>query len=405
MSKRRTSGSGSVFPWLKRKKDPKTGQLGDPVQVGWCAVADLGVSDGKRKRQTVYGRDQKEVARRLNDVLRDHAHGVLPNGGALTVSAWLEQWLRAKETGSKQMRPRTIEHYRLVVKKHIAPAIGQKQLAKLTPSDVERMLGAQLRAGRAPRSVSHVRSVLRNALGRAERDGKVSRNVARLAEPPSVPDPDRSAVEAFNEKVPEFLRAIANDRLSAMYVVTLGLGLRLGEVTGLRWSEIDLDGAALRVSKSLQWIRPAGEKQALPHLVEPKTKKSRRTVDLSAPLVEVLRQHRARWRDEKLTLGPQSLNEFDLVFTGPHGEPLNPRVISKQVRAILAAANLPRIRFHDLRHANASLMLAAHVPMEMLSEILGHSNPTTTRNIYAHVTKSLREEARRAQAGILAMTK
>ena len=399
--KRRTSGTGSLFKWMKRLRDPKTGELSAPVQVGWTGVVDLGLVDGKRKRQSVYGVNQKEVVERLNNLLRDHMHGVLSTSGRLTVAEWLASWLRAKESGSKKIRPRTIEHYRLVVDKHIVPAIGKKPLAKLTPTDVERMLGAQLRGGLSPRSVHHVRAVLRNALARAERDGKVSRNVARLAESPSVPEPDRGPVESFSENVGTFLRALEGDRLSGMYVVTLGLGLRLGEVTGLRWSDIDLDTAVLHVNKSLQWIRSAGEKAALPQLLEPKTEKSRRELQLSDPMVETLRQHRARWRDEKLALGPLSLNEFDLVFTGPAGEPLNPRVISEQFRAILRKADLPRIRFHDLRHANASLLLTAHVPMEMLSKLLGHSNPTTTRNIYVHVLKPLQEEAKRAQARLL----
>ena len=336
-----------------------------------------------------------------NDTLRDHGHGVLAKAGRLTVADWLNSWLRAKETGSKTIRPRTIEHYRLIVEKHLTPAIGQKPLAKLTPTDIERMLGEQLRAGLAPRSVHHIRAVLRNALQRAMRDEKVSRNVASLAEAPSVPQPNRDAVTAFAEQAGVFLHAVESDRLSAMYVLTLALGLRLGEVTGLRWSDIDLDAAILRVTRSLQWIRPRGEKAAAPHLMDPKTNESRRAVELSAPLVDALRQHRTSWRDEKLA-GRQPLNEFDLVFTGPSGEPLNPATVSRELRAILGRAGLPRIRFHDLRHANASLMLTAHVPMEMLSKLLGHSNATTTRNIYAHVLQPLREEAKRAQAGILA---
>ena len=406
--RRRSAGSGSVFPWKKR--NPETGVL---EQVGWCGTVDLGVVERrsrktgrvelKRGRQTLYApmNQKKQLEARVTATQHAKNSGTAPTAGRLMVSEWLATWLLAKEMGSKKIRPRTIEHYRLVVDKHIVPAIGQKQLAKLTPSDVERMLGAQLRAGRSARSVSHVRAVLRNALARAERDGKVNRNVARLAEAPSVPEPDRASVEAFSEMVPTFLRALDDNRLGAMYAATLGLGLRLGEVTGLRWSDIDLDAGVLHVTKSLQWIRPAGEKAAVPQLLEPKTEKSRRELQLSDPMVKTLRQHRARWRDEKLALGPRSLNEFDLVFTGPAGEPLNPRVISEQFRAILRKADLPRIRFHDLRHANASLLLTAHVPMEMLSKLLGHSNPTTTRNIYVHVLKPLQEEAKRAQARLL----
>jgi integrase len=400
MSGRRAAGSGAVFPWRRRNKT--TGKL---EQVGWAAMVDLGFVAGKRRRQALYAPlDQKKVLEgRLTAAQHAKNSGTAATSGRLTVERWLVEWLQAKETGPKKMRPRTLEHYRLVVNRHIAPSIGSKPLAKLSPTDVERMLGAQLKAGLSPRTVHHVRAVLRNALQRAMRDGKVSRNVASLAESPSVPEPNRDAVTAFSEQVGVFLEAVASDRLAAMYVLTLAIGLRLGEVTGLRWSDIDLETGMLWVTKALQWIRPAGEHTARPHLVEPKTNESKREIELSKPVLEALRQHRAGWRDEKLALGPRSLNEFDLVFTGPAGEPLNPRVISQQLRAILAGAGLPRIRFHDLRHANASLMLTAHVPMEMLSELLGHSNPTTTRNIYAHVLRPLREEAKRAQADIFAV--
>jgi len=402
MSKRRAAGSGAVYPWRRRNK--ATGKL---EQVGWVGMVDLGIVDGRRRRQALYGPmdGKKQLVERVSAAQHDKDRGMAPTGGKLTVEQWLADWLTAKENGPKPMRPRTLEHYRLIVRKHIAPAIGQKHLAKLTPSDVERMLGAQLKAGLSPRTVHHVRSVLRNALQRAVRDGKASRNVAALAEPPSVPEPDREAVVAFSERVGEFLAAVQRDRLEGMYVLTLALGLRIGEVTGLRWSDVDLDAGTLRVTHSLQWIRPVGQRAAQPQLLDPKTKESKRELELAEPTVEALRQHRARWRDEKLALGPRSLNDFDLVFTGPAGEPLNPRTISEQLRAILSKAGLPRIRFHDLRHANASLLLSAHVPTEMLSKVLGHSNATTTRNIYAHVLKPLREEAKRAQAGIFSATR
>jgi integrase len=400
MSNRQAAGRGSLFPWRRRNK--ATGKL---EQVGWVAMVDHGRDEkGKRKREAMYAPmdRKKDLAAQLNAAQDAKDRGNAPMRGRLTVEQWLNDWLRAKEAGAKTMRPRTLEHYRLVVDKHIVPAIGPKQLAKLTPTDVERMLGAQLKAGLSPRTVHHIRAVLRNALQRALRDAKVSRNVAGLAEAPSVPEPNRDAVTAFSEQVASFLAAVESDRLAGMYVLTLAVGLRLGEVTGLRWSDIDLDTGILRVTKALQWLRPAGEHVAQPHLVEPKTNESRREIELAEPVVEALRQHRARWVDEQLH-GQQPLNEFDLVFTGPAGEPLNPATVSRELRAILERAQLPRIRFHDLRHANASLMLTAHVPMEMLSKLLGHSNPTTTRNIYAHVLRPLREEAKRAQADIFAV--
>jgi integrase len=194
-------------------------------------------------------------------------------------------------------------------------------------------------------------------------------------------------------QVKVFLTAIKGNRLEALYVATLGLGLRQGEVLGLRWSDVDLEGRVLRVSHALQWIRPARGQAGVPTLVGPKSRTSRRTLDLPALVVEALRAHRARWRDEKLALGPRWLNDFDLVFVGPQGEPLNPKAVWEDHRAVLKAAGL--------RHSCASLLLINHVPAKMVQEILGHSSITLTLDTYSHVMRELREQAVAAQTSML----
>ena len=128
---------------------------------------------------------------------------------------------------------------------------------------------------------------------------------------------------------------------------------------------------------------------------------SRRTLGLPEPLLEALRQHRARWRDEKLALGPRWLDAWDLVFVGPHGEPLKPWEVLAELHVVLERAGLPRIRFHDLRHSCASLLLLHGVPARMVQEILGHSSIGLTLGTYSHVLPGLREQAVRAQAAIL----
>lgn len=385
MSKRTraAAGRGSVFPW--RKKDAETGDLKD---VGWVGVADLGVVDGKRRRLTLYGKSKRDVSDRLNETLRDHQRGVLPKGGKLTVEQWLTSWMRSIESS---VRARTLEHYSGIVRLHLVPAIGKRPLGKLSPTDVEAMLSAQVKGGMSPRSAHHVRAVLRNALKGAERDGLVSRNVASLARPPRMVKEEMKTLAP--DQVDAFLEALNGDRLAAMYVVTLGLGLRQGEVLGLRWSDIDLDAGALKVTHSLQWIRPAGERQAAPHLVEPKSEESRRSLRLPKSVTAALRDHRARWRDEKLAHGERWLNEWDLVFVGPSGEPLNPRTVWSDFRRKLAAAQLPAIRFHDLRHSAASLLGAKHVPARVVQKILGHSSISLTLQTYSHVFAEQHDEA------------
>lgn len=384
MSKRRAAGSGALLRWKRN------GQV-----IGWIAVADLGVVDGKRQRQKVYGKTQAEVQARLTAILARKGEGTLPKPGRLTVETFLTSWI-----AGLHKRPRTWEHYELNVRKHIVPTIGSKSLAKLTATDVEKMMALKLSEGLSPRSVHHMRAVLRNALRKAVRDRLVAHNVAAEADPPDVPMVEMQTLTP--EQVKVFLRAVRGRRLEALYVTTLALGLRQGEVLGMRWSDIDLDAGTMRVTRALQWVRPVGQRHAEPVLAEPKSRTSRRALTLPSVAIDALRAHRKRWADEKLRLGERYLNEWDLVFVGPQGEPLNPKTIWTEFHEeILASAGLPMIRFHDLRHSCASLLLLHGVPARMVQEILGHSSISLTLGTYSHVLPGLREQATAAMDAVL----
>ena len=394
MSNRQTSGRGSCFAWKKR--DPKTGEL---VQVGWCAVADVGRIDGKRKRLTRYAGmgKKRELADWLNDTLRDRKHDELPRQGRETVAGWMATWLEGLD-----VRPRTREHYEGNVRLHICgpKGIGAIALAKLTAADVEKFLAERRRAGLAPRTVHHLRAILRNALRKAVRDRLIAHNVASEADAPKVAQLEMQTLTP--EQVKIFLAAVKPRRLEALYVITLALGLRQGEALGLRWSDINLDAGTLRVTRSLQWIRPAGQRRAEPMLVEPKSQTSRRALALPAVALEALRAHRKRWVDEKLRLGDRYLNTWDLVFVTEAGLPINPKAVWTEFHEeILAGAGLPLIRFHDLRHSAASLLLLHGVPARMVQEILGHSSISLTLGTYSHVLPGLREQATAAMDAVL----
>lgn len=163
---------------------------------------------------------------------------------------------------------------------------------------------------------------------------------------------------------------------------------------------MDLDRFTLRVSRQLQWVRARGA-ATVPALVEPKSASSRRTLPLAPVTVEALRDHRARWRDERLALGRRWLNEWDLVFVGEHGEPINPRALCDELDAILKGAGLPDIRFHDLRHTCATEMRRRGVDIKVVQETLGHSDPSLTLRTYSHVTPDLRGLGVAAQSAIL----
>jgi integrase len=190
------------------------------------------------------------------------------------------------------------------------------------------------------------------------------------------------------EQARTFLAAIRGDRLEALYLVALGCGLRQGEILGLRWSDVDLDAGTLTVRQALARI----EGQLV--LVEPKSATSRRVVPLPALVRDALAAHRVRQDQECLPLRPEPGDVFaDLVFTTTLGTPLDGISVTRRFQRTLRAAGLPHQRFHDLRHACASLLLAQGVPARVVMETLGHSEISLTLNTYSHVLPSLGREA------------
>jgi integrase len=302
----------------------------------------------------------------------------------MTLGAFLEAWLT--DVVRLSVRPRTYASYRYVVGLHLTPALGDITLAALSPADVQAFLNAKAASGLSPRTVAYLRGVLRGALGHAERMDLVSRNVARLAKPPRIPRRPVSPLSA--EQARTFLAAIRGDRLEALYLVALGVGLRQGEILGLRWPDVDLEAGTVTVRHALARIE--GELM----LVEPKSATSRRVVPLPALVREALVAHRVRQAQEHLPLRPEPPDPFaELVFTTTLGTPLDGISVTRRFQRILVAAGLPRQRFHDLRHACASLLLAQGVPARVVMETLGHSEISLTLNTYSHVLPSLGREA------------
>jgi integrase len=308
----------------------------------------------------------------------------------LTLAAFLEGWLA--DVVRLSVRPKTSVSYRSIVRLHLAPGLGEIPLTELRPGEVQAYLNAKAASGLAPRTVAYHRNVLRQALGHAERTELVGRNVARLALPPRIP---RREVRPLSpEEARTFLAAIAGERLEALYLVALGAGLRQGEILGLRWSDVDLDEGTIRVHQALQRVEGRFA------LVEPKSSTSRRIVALPAIVCAGLLAHRERQTHEGQ--GRAVPDEFaDLVFTTTVGTPIDGISVTRRFQRILKAAGLPHQRFHDLRHACASLLLSQGVPARVVMETLGHSQISLTLNTYSHVIPALGREAAERMDAVL----
>jgi integrase len=241
------------------------------------------------------------------------------------------------------------------------------------------------RRGLSAQTVAHARSTLRRALKDAQRDGLLARNAASLARPPRIERRELHPLTAA--QVRTLLATTADDPYGPLFALAVATGLRQGELLGLRWQDVDLDARSLVVRRALTRTADGGY-----GLGEPKTARSRRTVMLSAGAMAALRRQAADQDALREAAGPDWDNREGLVFTGPLGHALRPAAVSSAFRT--AADHLGfAVRFHDLRHTAATLLLGAGVPLKVVSETLGHSSIAITADVYAHMTPELRREA------------
>lgn len=367
MAKRRGHGEGSIY----QRADGR-----------WVGMLEVGYQGGRRKRKAIYGKTRREVQQQLTKALRDQQQGLPVIQERQTVGQFLEHWL--KTSAKQRLRPNTLASYVNIVRLYIAPELGRKALAKLSPQEVQGLLVTKQASGLSPRTLQYIRAVLRVALNQALKWGLVARNVATLVEPPRV---QRKEVQPMTpEQARTLLEAMRGERLEALYTLALTTGLRRGELLGLRWQDVDLDRGTLRVANTLQRI------EGRPQLVAPKTDRSRRSLTLPRSAVAALRSQRTRQLEDRLVAGSR-WQEMGLVFTSSVGTPLDGTNVTHRFHALLERAGIPRQRFHDLRHACASFLLAQGLSPRMVMEVLGHSQISTTMNVYAHIMPEMHQEA------------
>jgi integrase len=374
VKKRRGHGEGSIY----QRPDGR-----------WVAMLDMGIIAGRRRRRAFYGSTQAEAVAKLNAVAHAARQGVPVPLERQTFGAFAERWLRVVEPS---LREPTFRRYTSLLA-HAMRVLGRTSLSKLAPADLQRLYDERRKAGAAPRTILHIHRVIHRALRDAERWGDVARNVARLVDPPRVSRRELRTLTA--DEARQLMRAAEGDRLEAVVVLALTTGMRMGELLGLTWRALDLERGAVRVQASLQ--RTAAGLA----LVEPKTARSRRQIEIEPRVVAALRRHRAEQLQERLAAGPLWV-DGDFVFATPLGAPIDGRELLRAwFRPLLLRAGLPPIRFHDLRHSYASIALARGLHPKVVQEAMGHSTIAVTMDLYSHVVPSLQREAAREMGAAL----
>ena len=356
---------------------------------GWCAQYTVYTAQG-RKRKTLYGKTRQEVAAKLSKALADREGGLTFDTGTITVGEYLDKWLSDSVRGT--VRISTLERHEGIIRTHLSPALGSIRLKSLTPAHVRGLIREKLDAGLAPATVRKIHSTLHKALGVAVSDGLVPRNAADVKAPRPSPEEMRPLSE---QQARVFLEAAAESDFEALYVLAITTGLRRGELLGLRWEDADLERGTLRVGRAL--VRERGSHK----LGETKTRRGRRQVGLTPRTVQALKAHRKRQLEEKIKLAGL-YEDRGLVFTTRTGAPVKPEnLIKRDFKPLLKRAGLPEIRFHDLRHTCATLLLGRGVHPKLVQELLGHATIAMTLDTYSHYLPSMGDQASGAMGDAL----
>lgn len=305
-------------------------------------------------------------------------------GSKTLLQNYLEGWL---ETCRISLRPKTAYDYGMTLQKHVFPQLGQITLKELTPARVERFYARLLEAGAGARTVRLVHSILHRALERAVLHGLLTRNPTTDA---TLPRYKQAEMQVLDEtQVNQLLVAAIGSPYEALYHLAVKTGLRQGELIGLKWADLQWASGRLLIKRQVQEVRGAGR-----IFQEPKTRSGRRTILLGEGTLQVLRQHLQRQALQRAFAGPR-WQDNDLIFPSSIGTPLSPSNLRLDFQRIIRLAGVPRVRFHDLRHTAASLMLNNGIPVIIVSKILGHSKPSITLDIYGHLYNEMQGEASR----------
>lgn len=372
------------------RRGPNEGSIYERWDGRWAGSVHIGYEDGRRVRKHVMGHTRAEVKEKMAALMRAHDERRPIPSQREKLGPFLRRWL--DEVAKPTLRASTYDSYDDILRAHLIPGLGRHPIAKLTPAEVQTFLNGKLAGGLSPRRVQYIHAVLRRALGTAERWGMVSRNVAKLVDPPRVPRHEISPMTP--EQAKTLIETSADDRHRALWITALGTGLRQGELLGLRWEDVDLKVRRLRVRHTLANVGGTLT------LLEPKTDRSRRTIMLPDTVVTELRAHRTRQKEERLVAGSRWVDSGH-VFTTTIGRPLHAATVTRAFQAALKGAELPDSRFHDLRHAAATFLLAQGMTLEDVKQLLGHSSITLTSNTYGHVLEQRQRQVARAMDAVL----
>lgn len=351
----------------------------------WCFVIDIGrdPKTGKRRQKWFSGfKTKKEAERALAEKIAEINRGDYIEPSKITVREFFDMWLQDEVKPNRKTS--TFDTYRSQLRTHVIPEIGKIPLNKLATIHIHRLLKSLLDKGVSPTTAKYNIRTVKVALTWAVKMQLIPKNPAANIETSNRPSGSEIKVWTDNEVI-QFLQEARGSKFYPAFYLAITTGMRIGELLGLKWSDVDLERGVISIRRTLQRTS-----EGLRLVEQTKTAQSRRLISISPSAVEVLKKYRIKQKEEMIRY---NYLDTDLVFTSRNGKPIEPRNLRDYFANIIKKAGLPPIRFHDLRHTHATLLLQQGVHPKIVSERLGHASIRITLDTYSHVIPSMQKEA------------
>jgi len=364
MARRRGNNEGSIF----KRKDGR-----------WVGEVSL-----NGRRLTKYAKTQKECRDWVNETLGKIDHGLSFDGAQLTLSQYMESWLSGKELAR---RPSTVRNYRRYMNLYILPALGRMKVQAILPAHIRQLYMRMQHEGKGARTIQLVHVTLHCAFSQAVKEGLVGYNPMEAVERPKVETKRYDILT--EEQARTFMAAAKGHPLETLFFLALTTSMRKGEILGLMWTDVDWEKSIIRVERQLQPVSFEGGA-----LVPTKTKSGRRAIMVGPGALALLKEYREKQELQKALAGDR-WQEHGMIFTTSIGTYIDQTKVSRAFKQVLREANLPDIRFHDLRHTSISILLDNGTPVNTVQSRAGHSKASVTTDIYGHAMARSQQQAAR----------
>lgn len=373
---------------MAKKRGQNEGSIRQRKDGTWEARVTVGIlANGKQNRKSLYGKTRQEVAVKMTDLLNNLQKGLIVNPTEMTLNEWLDYYML--EYKKRYVKPTTYINYTVKVKNHIKPIIGHYKLKALRQDIIQKFINSLSDKGLAPSTVEDIYKLLRNALETAVDDGLIVKNVANKVKLPKVPKPKINVLT--QEQQNDFVKQAKETYMGSIYILDLCTGMRLGELLGLKWEDIDFKEQQLQVVRTIRKVKDPDNSDESWHLEfgTPKTTASQRIIPLNETAIKLLQDVRKQQWLNKMKAG-SAYEDNGLVFATQLGRPLDPTNMRRTFYTICSKIGLEGLHPHCLRHTFASRGAENNVDVRVMQRFLGHSTIKETAETYTHVLTDLK---------------